>query len=300
MKMLFKWQTSLNCSISFVLSVYFSVTEWILLRVNRVRFQKSFTLDVSENELISVIIPTYNREEMLRTRSLPSALAQTHSNIEVVVVSHGSTDGTDEYVAKLNSVDNRVRLIKCPRHKLGYPPVAEYHWLVGPVRPINAGLKVARGRWIARLDDDDEWTINHLKTLLSYAKLNGSEFISSSYIRKDITGEVIISPSGTPPIGGVQTWLYRSYLRFFKANIHSWRKSWNRNNDIDLQYRFIRAGVRTSCIYEATARVSNRPNQKFVGSKVFKESQQEYERFYALDVSNSSEQDHLDGKQKNI
>ena len=68
------------------------------------------------------------------------------------------------------------------------------------------------------------------------------EFVSSSYktivdgteTLKDFSQEI-------PPIGGVQTWLYRSYLKFFKANINCWRKNINRVNDLDLQDRMFKA-----------------------------------------------------------
>ena len=45
-------------------------------------------------------------------------------------------------------------------------------------------------------------------------------------------------------IGGVQTWLNAGYLKFAKYNINCWRKSWNKVNDIDLQYRLYNCGVK--------------------------------------------------------
>ena len=48
----------------------------------------------------------------------------------------------------------------------------------------NEGLKNASGDWIARIDDDDIWTSNHLEDLIKYAKHTQSDFVSSSYLLK--------------------------------------------------------------------------------------------------------------------
>ena len=60
-----------------------------------------------DKELVSVIIPTFNRAKMLK-KAVDSALAQT-ANVEVIIVNHGSTDNTDEVVA---SYGGSVRYIK--------------------------------------------------------------------------------------------------------------------------------------------------------------------------------------------
>ena len=60
----------------------------------------------------------------------------------------------------------------------------ENHWFAGPVMANNEGLKNASGDWIARIDDDDIWTSNHLEDLIKYAKHTQSDFVSSSYLLK--------------------------------------------------------------------------------------------------------------------
>ena len=55
---------------------------------------------VEQVPLISVVIPTYNREEMLR-RAISSVLAQTFQDYEILVVSDGSTDKTEKIVKKI-------------------------------------------------------------------------------------------------------------------------------------------------------------------------------------------------------
>ena len=58
----------------------------------------------------------------------------------------------------------------------------ENHWFAGPVNAINKGLEKATGDWIARIDDDDLWTNDHLKSLLFFAIKNDLEFVSSAHI----------------------------------------------------------------------------------------------------------------------
>jgi glycosyltransferase involved in cell wall biosynthesis len=103
---------------------------------------------------VSVVIPTRNRPEIV-TRAVRSALAQTHPDIEVVVVVDGPDPAT---VAALAAVpDPRLRVVELPAQ--GGAPAARNH---------GAGL--ARGEWTALLDDDDEWHPEKLATQLALAR----------------------------------------------------------------------------------------------------------------------------------
>lgn len=93
--------------------------------------------------LISVVIPTHNRSILL-TRAVISALNQNYNNIEVIVVSDGSTDDTDDVVNKLQKVDERLRFI-------AYMPAK------GANHARNIGIIESKGKYVAFLDDDDEW-----------------------------------------------------------------------------------------------------------------------------------------------
>lgn len=108
---------------------------------------------------ISVIIPTHNRAQML-TRSVESVLAQTWpGGMEILVISDGSTDNTEEVVESFD--DPRVRLLK---HETSQ----------GASAARNTGISVAQGNYIAFLDDDDEWMKDHLKLLISKMNDAGS------------------------------------------------------------------------------------------------------------------------------
>lgn len=92
------------------------------------------------NGLVSVIIPTFNRSYQV-VEAIRSALDQTYSNLEVIVVLDGSPDDTRKSVAAIDDV--RVR----------------HHWQENSGLPMarNAGMANARGEFIALLDDDDTW-----------------------------------------------------------------------------------------------------------------------------------------------
>lgn len=61
------------------------------------------------NDLVSIIIPTYNRETMI-SECLASVTAQSHQNYEVIVIDDGSTDNTVELIKKLQMQDNRFTI----------------------------------------------------------------------------------------------------------------------------------------------------------------------------------------------
>jgi glycosyltransferase involved in cell wall biosynthesis len=217
---------------------------------------------------VSVIIPTYRRRDLLMERALPSVLAQTHRNLQVIVAVHGDSDDTARVVREVP--DPRIVVLEVPRKRLAYPNKAEYHWLVGPTRPINAGLDAVCGSWIARIDDDDVWKPEHLQTSLEFARSGDFEFVSSTYLTSTDAGTRIVGREGDP-VGGVQTWVYRSYLRLFRANIDAWRKSWNRVNDTDIQDRMSTAGVRFGFRDDPDPKVviTPRPGELHIGSAAY-------------------------------
>jgi glycosyltransferase involved in cell wall biosynthesis len=103
---------------------------------------------------VSVVIPTRQRPALV-PRAVRSALVQTLPEIEVIVVVDGPDDSTADALAGID--DPRLRILQLPAP--GGAPAAR-----------NAGAREARGRWIALLDDDDEWLPDKLATQLELAK----------------------------------------------------------------------------------------------------------------------------------
>jgi glycosyltransferase involved in cell wall biosynthesis len=100
-------------------------------------------------ESVSVVIPAYNQGKFLR-ESINSALAQTHPPAEIIVVDDGSTDDTRE---QLKTFGDRVTYM--------------FQQNAGPSAARNAGVRRARGEWVAFLDADDLWHRQKLEIQLS-------------------------------------------------------------------------------------------------------------------------------------
>ncbi|MCS7214653.1 MAG: glycosyltransferase family 2 protein [Thermodesulfovibrio sp.] len=259
--------------ISTLNSIRYALTEPIILRIMRILHEKDYK-DKNENPLISVYTPTYNRAQLLIERAVNSVLNQTYKNFEYIIVGDCCTDNTEELISKIK--DPRIRFYNLPKRGYRYPPTVENHWFAGPVVPANFALKMVRGKWIARIDDDDIWTSDHLEVLLKFAQEGNYEFVSSSYIAVRHGKEILVDVKDQHPrIGGTQTWLYRSYLKFMKYNIHCWRKKWNRVNDTDLQDRFYKAGVRIGFLEKVTCYVIPRPGEETIGLEAYRLTAQE-------------------------
>jgi len=99
---------------------------------------------------VSVVIPTYNRAELL-TRAIDSVLAQTYDDFELLVVDDGSTDDTEAVVTAYD--DDRVRYL-----------AHETNRGANPAR--NTGIEAAEGEFVAFLDSDDEWRPRKLEAQL--------------------------------------------------------------------------------------------------------------------------------------
>lgn len=110
--------------------------------------------------LVSVIIPTYKRSDMLR-RAINSVLRQTYNNVECIVVNDNTPgDKFSQILYKLIEeyyADKRFKFIEQDVHKNG-------------AAARNAGIKVAVGEYIAFLDDDDYWDKNKAELQIGVLK----------------------------------------------------------------------------------------------------------------------------------
>lgn len=102
---------------------------------------------------VSVIICTRNRAAYIKN-ALESVLAQTFSNIELIIINDGSTDNTDEIIRPYADRDPRIRYVQ--QQNIGIP------------RTRNKALEIARGKYIAFLDDDDMWLSEKLATQVNF------------------------------------------------------------------------------------------------------------------------------------
>lgn len=134
---------------------YFWVKPSMQMFVPRSQLTNSSTL---EKSLVSVIIPTKDRPEML-PQAIQSVLNQTFTELEIIVVNDGGVD-VQSVISCLNTRGNIV--YKKHDHALDRSAAR------------NTGIRAARGKYIAYLDDDDIYYPNHIETLVKF--LENSEY----------------------------------------------------------------------------------------------------------------------------
>jgi glycosyltransferase involved in cell wall biosynthesis len=171
--------------------------------------------------LVSVRIATYNRGRILAERTLPSVLAQTYSRFEVVVVGDCCSDDTEERIRAL--ADPRISFINLPARP-AYPKYREYFWMTAGSIPMNRALDLCRGSWIAPLDDDDEFTPDHIDKLLAACLANRWE-LAYGVMQMELSPGVF-RRIGSHPLRGAHVChpavFYSSALNFLRYDPESW------------------------------------------------------------------------------
>ncbi len=123
-----------------------------------------------QQPLVTIIITTYNRCKLL-PRALKSAINQTYSNIEIIVVDDASNDYTTQIVQEYLLNDTRIKYIKNENRS-------------GANMSRNKAILAAKGTFIAGLDDDDEFLPDRIRLLVknydpSYAFVTSLNIISA-------------------------------------------------------------------------------------------------------------------------
>lgn len=117
--------------------------------------------------LVSVVIPTCRRPNLVQ-RAVRSALAQTLERIEVIVVIDGPDESTCIALREID--DKRLKVIELPSNQ-------------GCYAARNAGVAAANAKWIAHLDDDDEWIAEKLELQIAVAELSQHKYpVVSCYV----------------------------------------------------------------------------------------------------------------------
>jgi glycosyltransferase involved in cell wall biosynthesis len=208
--------------------------------VLRARRDPSYGDAYAEEPLVSVRIGAYRGGEALIEKALASVRAQTYANWEAIVVVDGREPETAAAIASLG--DPRLRCVQRPRNG-PYPEERSRRWLVAGCNPFNQGVALARGAWIAPLDQDDEWTPDHLEALLAGARETGAEVVFG-VSRVDLGDEGETWFGGWPPkLGdfGFQAAIYHAGLAALLYDVNSHLVS--EPADWNLARRMLEAGV---------------------------------------------------------
>ncbi len=116
---------------------------------------------------ISVIIPVFNTGEYLE-KCVSSVLMQTYSDLEIIMIDDGSTDGSVEIMQKLAVSDSRIQIVLNGHH--------------GVSATRNRGLALARGEYVSFIDSDDWIEPDMYERLLSIAREQDADAVYCSWI----------------------------------------------------------------------------------------------------------------------
>lgn len=137
---------------------------------------------LNSTPFFSIVIPTYNRKEVL-FKNLLSLENQTFRDFEVVVSDDGSNDGSYDLISSY-----------CFNYDLKY--IFSDNW-GGPAKPRNLGINSSNGRWICFLDSDDFWFNNKLEIIYNRIRIDSFNinFIYHHNLRLSNNQNSVIFPS---------------------------------------------------------------------------------------------------------
>jgi Glycosyl transferase family 2 len=195
----------------------------------------------SPDPLVSVRIGAYRGGDVLFERALRSVLEQTHSRLEVIVVCDGQEPET---VTRIREVgDPRLKVVQRPRNG-PYPDESAARWQVAGVHPFNQAVALAKGAWIAPIDQDDEWSRDHLEVLLRAARSTEAEVVYG--VGRAVLDERSETWFGAwPPTQGDFAWqtaIYHAALAPLLYDVNSFL--FDEPADWNLARRMLEAGVR--------------------------------------------------------
>jgi hypothetical protein len=211
------------------------------------RADSAYELAWEEPEpLVTVILPTRERAELLRARALPAVLQQTYPSLEVLVIGDGPDPTGEQVVRELG--DERVRWTYATQ-RFVYPE-PHRHWLAASTLTRNEGYRLASGRWLFDFDDDDSLPPDSIEGLLEVARERRAEAVQGVILSHAPDGSTTEIPGVLPnrlPLKGA---LVHSHLRFFErehvASALAEPGDWFRGE------RMLRAGVRIELVDRVT------------------------------------------------
>lgn len=131
---------------------------------------------MKQNKIVSIIIPVYNNKEYLK-KCLDSIICQTYTNLEVLLLDDGSSDGSYEIMKEY--AKQYPKIIKVIKNKNN----------IGVSKTRNKALDIASGDYVLFVDSDDYIDANYIQTLIS--NIGDNDIIISGYRRVDDFGKIL-------------------------------------------------------------------------------------------------------------
>lgn len=194
---------------------------------------------MGSSEHVAAYIPTYYRNELLFGRSLASVLRQTRPVDQILIVADGMAgeelEDLGNRVLELN--DSRISVWNLPHQDYGDDPGVK--WSIQALNSRNWALDHALPGWVAPLDDDDEWTDDHVEVLLDAALRDEADFAYGMADTPHGQRYGHWPPSGMNFTDGSQLYRHDMGYRYDSECLTRWLPS-----DADLWNRMVAGGVK--------------------------------------------------------
>ena len=130
-------------------------------------------------KLVSIVLPVYNGEKYI-AKSIESVLAQTYSNIELIIVNDCSTDSTLEIINHYKANDSRIKIVNNIKNQR-LP------------KSLNIGFSEASGEYFSWTSDDNMYKENAIEKMVSCLETNNADFVNANYSNIDENDNIIKS-----------------------------------------------------------------------------------------------------------
>lgn len=220
---------------------------------------------IDKNPTVTVLMPVYNGSQFLR-QAIQSVLNQTYNDFEFLIIDDASTDDSLKIIKVFDDI--RIKLIE------------NYHNL-GQTSSLNKGLKLAKGKYIARLDQDDICLARRLEKQVEFLNNNQEvAVVGSHYMSIDENGHYLHELKW--PVGSLSNLLYIltghnpvghpcvMYRKKVIKEVGYYREEYSKSEDADLWFRIYHNGYRCDNIPQILTYYREHSKQ---GSTVFKDLQ---------------------------
>jgi glycosyltransferase involved in cell wall biosynthesis len=228
--------------------------------------------------MVSIIIPTYNHSKLLK-ECVKSLLAQTYSDLEIIIVDDGSTDDTSESIRTITDKHPRVKYYSRPH--------------LGICAARNFGLDNANGELIGFFDSDDLWPPDYIETMVKALKAKPDFGAAYSRSMRYSDGEICgqYGAVANPPSGCITADLFTGKPFILPSSVIFRKNVWNElrwdeaisriAEDLDV---FLRISMRTKFIYVPDTFATHRKHDNSISATaagdLFNDGPRVMERFY--------------------
>lgn len=208
----------------------------------------------NKNSLVTIIIPTHTAPQVLWERALPSALNQSHRNLEILLVVNSlNRDVLERCKEKVLQIDDsRVQVVEAWGLRPDEQPDID-SWHASGNTEFNAGLEAASGSWVSPFAHDDLLTPTAIEKLLFHAQSTKSE-VSYGDVEQIRHGETYLLECSYPPVQG--KFGFQGSIRNRALNIFRFNQNdviYGMPNDWAVMWRMRQAGVRIGHFHEVTS-----------------------------------------------